>query len=77
MKLELKCTNGHPITVFDVSGAAQYVGLSVPSIKYHLYRAHDLSGHQIGNTLLFTRSELDHFLTRKQSPGRPRKETVS
>ncbi len=57
---------------FSTKEAAEYLNLSVRSIYYHLYRAKDLKGEPLGNSLMFTRETLDHFQVNKRSPGRPK-----
>ena len=57
---------------FSTNEAAKYLNLSVASIRYHLYRAKDLTGASLGNSLMFTREELDRFHSNKRPPGRPK-----
>lgn len=53
--------------------AAEYLGLSVPAIKYHIKKGH-LKGQLVAKTLVFTQDELDKFKSTKRPQGRPRKE---
>ena len=57
---------------FSTKEAAEYLKLSVSSIRYHLYHAKDLQGEPFGNSLMFTKETLDHFQVNKRSPGRPK-----
>ncbi len=58
--------------VFSTKEAAEYLKLSVASIKYHLYHARDLRGEPFGNSLMFTKETLDQFKINKRPPGRPK-----
>ena len=57
---------------FSTKEAAEYLNLGVRSIYYHLYRAKDLRSELIGNSLMFTREELDRFHSNKRPSGRPK-----
>lgn len=52
--------------------AAEFLGLSVPALKYHLRLGH-LSGQLIGRSLVFTRTELERFAAIPRPRGRPRR----
>ncbi len=58
--------------IFSTQEAAGYLKLSVASVKYHLYHAKDLKGEMFGNSLMFTKDQLDHFQVNKRPPGRPK-----
>jgi len=58
--------------VFSTKEAAEYLNLSVASVKYHLYHAKDLKGEPFGNSLMFTKEDLDHFKVNKRPAGRPK-----
>ena len=58
---------------FSTNEAAKYLDLSIPTIKYHLYRSKKLSGQMFGNSLMFTRDQLDKFEATPRPVGRPPK----
>ena len=60
--------------LFTVEQAAEYLGLSRRTVKYHLYESGYLSGKTLGHTIIFTREELDTFKARNLKPGRKAKE---
>lgn len=49
--------------------AAAYTGLSVDTIKHHVYRVGDLTGEMKGHSLFFSRKELDSFRAKVQPRG--------
>lgn len=52
--------------------AAEYLGLTLPGLKHHLYESKDLEPDaKIGRTLVFRRSTLDAFSGRKRGRGHP------
>lgn len=60
--------------LYSTAEAARYLGLSVATVKYHIYQAKDLSPDTtIGRNLVFTQATLDAFAANKRSPGRPAK----
>ena len=59
--------------LFSTRGAAKYLGLSAPAIRYHVYKSKRLHPEKIGGSLVFTQKELDRFQATKRPPGRPRK----
>ena len=60
------------LSLFSTAQAAEYLSLSVSSMKYHLYSAGDLAADiKVGQALLFTRETLDRFSENKRPPGRP------
>lgn len=62
-------------TLFSTTEAAEYLGLSVPAVKYHIHKAKDLKGQLVGNSLVFTKDQLDQFKLVRRPQGRPKKET--
>ncbi len=56
-----------------IDQAAEYCGLTVAALKYHLYVAKDLQGRLIGHSYIFEKEQLDAFLANKRAPGRPAK----
>ncbi len=53
--------------------AAKYLKMSIPALKYHIYESKQLTGQMIGNSLAFTKQELDEFLAKRRPQGRPPK----
>lgn len=60
--------------IFSSTEAAEYLGISLPALKYHIRLKH-VKPEMVGNSLVFTRKQLDKFKSTKRPPGRPRKET--
>lgn len=60
--------------LYSTQQAAQYLGLSLSALKYHIYEKH-VEPQMIGNSLVFTQAQLDDFQKTRGSPGRPKKET--
>ena len=59
--------------VFSIQEAADYLGLSVASVKHHIYKVGDLHPDKTDPAVIFTRFELDRFkATPRPGPG-PRK----
>lgn len=56
--------------IYGTSEAAEYLELSVPGVKYHVYTTKRLSPQLVGKTLVFTKAQLDEF----QAMRRARKE---
>lgn len=56
--------------LYSTREAAEYLGLSIPGLKYHLYQARDLTPQKVGKTLVFTCSELDRFRQSRRQPRR-------
>jgi excisionase family DNA binding protein len=63
-----------PLNVYTVKQAADYLGMTVDGIKYHLYKSGYLVGKTVGRDVLFTREELDRFKATAPKPGRKAKE---
>lgn len=57
--------------IFSVAEAAQYLGVSVPAVKHHIYNTGTLRGTLKGNSRVFTRAELDAWSAQRRGPGRP------
>ena len=65
------------IALYGTAEAAEYVGLSQSGLRYYLYVKKSLVPHKkIGQSLIFTREQLDRFQETRRGPGRPRKETA-
>jgi hypothetical protein len=58
--------------LLSTAEAADYLGLGVPAIKYHIYQG-NIEPQRIGNSLVFTQAQLDLFKATRRKPGRPRK----
>jgi excisionase family DNA binding protein len=66
-------SNMNSSALFTVREAAQYLGVSVRTIKYHIYESGDLAPDlQVGKTLVFRRETLDRFKRSRRPAGRPR-----
>ena len=59
---------------FSTRQAAKYLQISRSTLKYHLYEAKTLEGALVGNSLVFTKEQLDQFKLIKRPQGRPKKE---
>ena len=63
-----------PERLFSTAEAADYLGLKVETVKYHLYQSGYLQADVVlGRTLGFYQSTLDRFKVTVPPPGRPRK----
>jgi hypothetical protein len=61
-------------TLFSTTEAAKYLGLKIPAMKYHIFVAKNLTGQKLGNSLVFTKDQLDQFKLVRRPQGRPKKE---
>jgi excisionase family DNA binding protein len=61
--------------VFSTAEAADYLGVSLRTMKKYIHETHTLAGQLVGKTLVFERDELDRFMARadERKPGRPAK----
>jgi excisionase family DNA binding protein len=59
--------------MYSTSEAADYIGITVSGMWYHIQRG-NLKPTKVGNSNVFTKSQLDEFLRNKRGPGRPPKE---
>lgn len=66
-----------PPLLFSTEEAARYLKMSVANVKHHVHTRGNLAGQKVGNSLVFTADELDHFQATRRKPGRPRKEEAS
>lgn len=57
--------------IYSVAEAAEYLGLSVPAVKHHVYNTGTLVGTLKGNSRVFTKAELDAWSAQRRGPGRP------
>jgi hypothetical protein len=63
------------VQIYSTEQAAEYLGLSVASIKHHVHDVKDLYPVKVGSALTFTREELDRFRdTPRRGAGRPKAE---
>jgi excisionase family DNA binding protein len=61
-----------PQRVYSTEQAAEYLGVSVPTVKHHVHNLKDLAGDKVGPTLYFTQDELDRFKAQRRPRGRPK-----
>ncbi len=61
------------VPVYDVAAAAEYLGMTVDALKYHIHGAETISTRRLGRLLVFTQDELDRFKREKRPQGRPPK----
>ncbi|MBN1430461.1 MAG: hypothetical protein JXB07_18975 [Anaerolineae bacterium] len=57
--------------LFSTEKAAEYLGLKMPLMKYHIHKSKRLKGQKVGHSLVFTQNELDQFKATERKPGRP------
>jgi hypothetical protein len=57
--------------LFSTEKAAEYLGIKMPLMKYHIHKSKRLKGQKVGNSLVFTQDELDQFKKIERKPGRP------
>jgi excisionase family DNA binding protein len=63
-----------PERLYSTAEAADYLGLKVETVKYHLYQSGRLQADVVlGRTLGFYQSTLDAFKESVPRPGRPPK----
>lgn len=62
-----------PGAVFDLAGAAAYLGMTTRAVKWHIYVAGDLvpDGRAGDKHPCFTRDTLDTFQATRRARGRP------
>ena len=56
-----------------IADAAEYLDITVSTVRYHIYTARALKPLTIGKTLVFTKEILDDFNQSRREPGRPKK----
>lgn len=59
---------------FSTREAADYLGFSYNTMRYHVFYAKTIKGEKKGNSLIFTRDQLDTFRENKRPQGRPKQE---
>ena|GEM_PF-2936272 len=63
--------------VLSTNDAADYLGIAVITLKKYIHDSHEITGTMMGNSLMFTRQQLDEFYAKPRRPvGRPRKATA-
>lgn len=55
---------------YSTADAAEYLGIKVPSVKYHVRKGH-LVPIMMGHSWLFMKDELDRFASIPRKTGRP------
>ena len=64
--------------LYTTATAAEYLDLSVSTIKYHLYTSGLLKADaHLGHTLVFFKETLDAFAEQERPTGRPPKTIVA
>ena len=58
--------------LYSTQEAAEYLGLSLSALKYHIHTAGNLTPQKVGNSLVFTQEQLDQFQATRRGPGRPK-----
>ena len=56
--------------LYGIHEAAEYLGMTVDGLKYHLKRG-NIAGQRIGHSLVFTERDLKAFGRRRRGRGRP------
>ncbi len=66
-----------PGAVFDLAGAAAYLGMTERAVRWHVYARRDLTPDGRAGDLhpCFTRETLDAFAATRRRAGRPAKRT--
>ncbi len=59
---------------YGTNEAAEYLGVTVSSLKYHIFESKTLKPQKVGHSFIFTQTQLDEFKASKRSPGRPKKQ---
>jgi excisionase family DNA binding protein len=60
--------------IYDMSEAAQYLGISKEMMITYVSRQGRLRGKKIGNSMAFSRQQLDEFKRSMRRPGKPTSE---
>lgn len=60
--------------IFGIQEAAEYIGISVAALKYHVHVSKTIKPRKIGHSLIFTQTQLDKFIANRRKVGRPRKD---
>lgn len=62
------------VKLYSTAEAAGYLGEDVGVIKYNYYITGKLEGSLKGNSLIFTKADLDEFQAKRKGRGRPPKQ---
>lgn len=54
---------------FDEEEAAEYLKISVGTLRYYALRVRELAFCRVGRNLVFRKEDLDDFLSQKRVPG--------
>lgn len=67
--VKIECPNCRCETnIYSTKEAAEYLGLSMPALKYHIYKGH-ITPQLMGHSLVFTKRQLDDPRFRKHLRG--------
>ena len=58
--------------LYSTAEAAEYLGMSVSAVKYHVHTMGNLRPRKVGGRLVFTLAQLEAFLDSRRGPGRPK-----
>lgn len=57
--ITVKCPNcKYEVSIFSTQDAAEYLGISVYAVKYHIYKGH-IVPQLMGHSLMFAKQQLD------------------
>ena len=62
------------MNLYSTREAAEYLGISLSALKYHVHTVANLTPQKVGHSLVFTQEQLDQFQETRRGPGRPRLE---
>lgn len=68
--ITVKCDCGRETTIYSTQAAADYLGISVHAMKYHIYEGH-ITRRLMGHSLMFTKRQLDDPGFRKHLREQP------
>lgn len=63
-------------TDYTTAQAAQYCGLSLRGLIYHVRQGHVTADRVVGRSNIYTRKTLDAFNATRRKAGRPRTKTA-
>lgn len=58
--------------LYSLVEAAEYLGIVPGTLKQHVYEAKTIEPQKVGNSLVFTKEQLDNFQKNRRRRGRPR-----
>jgi len=59
--------------LYSTQEAADYLGISLSTFKYHIHIAKNIKPQKVGRSLVFTQDQLDDFSINRRPQGRPKK----